>query len=137
MGITGMLDNAFGAVKSKGLGALRVASRNMYDGGRRMIGDVAQNVNRNTIGRNIQSMGSRLANEGFTGIGKGIQGLGQRTYIGSQAQESVGRTVGAALKEGWRQTPPSTRGKLVAGGAIGVGGARTIGKAIAGRRRRR
>lgn len=137
MGTTGFLGNAFGAVKAKGLGALRVASRNMYDGGRRMIGEVAQNVNRGSIGRNIQSMGSRLSNKGLTGIGKGLQGVGQRTYIGSVAQEGLGKTVGSALKKGWGQMPASTRGSLIAGGAVGAGGAASIGKAIAGRGRRR
>jgi len=43
MSITGVLSNAFGAVKAKGLGAARVAARNMGDAGRRMIGEAAQN----------------------------------------------------------------------------------------------
>lgn len=42
MGITGVLSNAFGAVKAKGLGAARVAARNMGDAGRRMVGEAAQ-----------------------------------------------------------------------------------------------
>ena len=42
MSMTGMMANAFGAVKRKGMGAAKVAARNMQDGGRRMVGPSAQ-----------------------------------------------------------------------------------------------